>query len=579
MLNRNQTPNCSQVNALLGAYLEDGLPQEQAGAVRAHLDACLACRGIARRDAKLARQLQRESAWRRRRLSPRAAARVQDGVYRRIRRKLIMQRTMQFAGATAGLAVLALVVGAFVFAGLWGQLGTHKTHDGYSITVVTPDLTRPTAVAPGTDPAHEPLSDEDVSLTFVVPQYIGIEVDVYRAMAGRFHELHPEITIEVKEWAWTEETEQLTLRRHAEQGDCFLTLRAPLQEETSAILGLDALIEADPTFSMDDLYPKFLARFSAGGQLWALPAEGVPLVMYYNKDLFDAAGLAYPSLDWTLDEFLALSIALTQVAGPDKQYGYVPNIENDWEDFYLFTKPLFFIEQQGARLMDVSSDPIAYTFDSLAVAEALQWYANLSYVYGAIAPTSSTRSYILAERGGMWLSYFDNHRFATWQALFNLGVAPVPQGPGRVNSFTMLGYGIAAHTEHPEICWEWLKFLSEQVEAIQGMPARRSVAESDAFRQWVGPELADVFLVSLERWDRELTEGFDNDWWSRNGFIVDQFIAALDAATQGEGAQAALSAAQRKVDVYAHCLETTSAYENEQDLVAACAAQAQAVEP
>jgi multiple sugar transport system substrate-binding protein len=43
--------------------------------------------------------------------------------------------------------------------------------------------------------------------------------------------------------------------------------------------------------------------------------------MYYNKDIFDAASVEYPSNDWTWDDFEAIAKKLTSGSGPDKTYG------------------------------------------------------------------------------------------------------------------------------------------------------------------------------------------------------------------------------------------------------------------
>ena len=51
--------------------------------------------------------------------------------------------------------------------------------------------------------------------------------------------------------------------------------------------------------------------FTADGLHYALPKYHGALAVYYNKDLFDAAGLPYPADDWTYDDYLAAMSALT----------------------------------------------------------------------------------------------------------------------------------------------------------------------------------------------------------------------------------------------------------------------------
>ena len=51
--------------------------------------------------------------------------------------------------------------------------------------------------------------------------------------------------------------------------------------------------------------------YRVDGDLYAAPVEWVTVAMLYNKDLFDAAGLEYPTSDWTWDDFAADAAALT----------------------------------------------------------------------------------------------------------------------------------------------------------------------------------------------------------------------------------------------------------------------------
>ena len=58
--------------------------------------------------------------------------------------------------------------------------------------------------------------------------------------------------------------------------------------------------------------PAVLAIFRRGSALYALPRGYSPVVVAYNKDLFDRAGLPYPTDDWTWDDFLRVARLLTR---------------------------------------------------------------------------------------------------------------------------------------------------------------------------------------------------------------------------------------------------------------------------
>jgi ABC-type glycerol-3-phosphate transport system substrate-binding protein len=419
-------------------------------------------------------------------------------------------------------------------------------------------------------------SGEAEVITFLATRTYHRKKDIYEALAERFHEVHPELVVEIRQPEFPAETSEVTLEQMAAQGDC-LEVFAALGTDRSALMSLDPFIEAEATFSLDDFYPSFLEPFRRQGRLWALPTEGYPRVMYYNKELFDAADLTYPSLDWTLDDFLTLAEALTQ--DKDKQYGYILHPGP-------FIEPLFFVEQQGARLMDDSAGQVAYTLDTPTMAKAVRWYVDLIRRYGVTLNLGNPDDYV--QHYELWRSLIQDGKAAMWSMYpleasniwreIDWGAVPMPQGLGQVNDFVLIGYSISARSEHPQACWEWLKFLLEQPELIQGVPARRSIAESDEYRQGVDANLADAYFSIKEQDDWTLISAKQLRT-KRNSFILGQFRQVLKAAVDGENVEQALSEAQRKVDEYILCLETTTGYEDEEELVSACTAQTEVSEP
>ncbi|GHV50189.1 sugar ABC transporter substrate-binding protein [Spirochaetia bacterium] len=69
------------------------------------------------------------------------------------------------------------------------------------------------------------------------------------------------------------------------------------------------------------LYGGTTEQIAVNGEVYALPFRSDFWVIYYNKDLFDAAGVPYPSNDLTLDQYDALARRLTRGSGANKVYG------------------------------------------------------------------------------------------------------------------------------------------------------------------------------------------------------------------------------------------------------------------
>jgi ABC-type glycerol-3-phosphate transport system substrate-binding protein len=370
------------------------------------------------------------------------------------------------------------------------------------------------------------------------------ELDTLRDLADAFHAEHPDVVVNVQMLP--------RARRYprpgvvAPQCDCFRWWASQVDAETHSLLRpLDPMIEADAAFPLDDFYPGLLESYYADGQLWGMPAQVRLRTLNYDRAAFDAAGVAYPTPGWTLDDFVQAVVALTEGEGDDKYYGFNPG-----ERLGAFTL-VYFLQQRGAQLVEHEDDDIRYHLDDPLAAEALRWYADLATVYGVMPPPAPPGA---TGAGGpsqhtheaMWVDSsvesFSPWRSKTWK------VAVMPQGEGDLLLRWGNGYYITAHTAYPEACWEWIRFLSEHLEAGGTVPPRRSLVESEAYRQRVGAEAAVVFRYILEH-----AVGTPVEWDPRVEFWL---MEAYRKVVDGGDAEAALQAAQQMVETYEACVAT-----------------------
>ena len=439
--------------------------------------------------------------------------------------------------------------------------------------------TEPVVVA--TPEPVQTAEDEGEVIVFV-PRDFAAGAAVYKDLAEEFHQAHPDIVVEIL----PDVASGVSMSGHellpllADKADCFAVVwQTWYPEDRVHFLPLDPLVEADASFSLADFYTPAVEAVRLEGQLLALPKELYPWMVFYHTAALDAEGLEYPSPDWSLDDFLALAVALTDDEDSNERYGYWP--PPDHSDL------LFFLEQYGAQLVDLSTDPATYHFDAPVTIDAVRWYVALSTEHGVMPEPTFTRldSETYNVRWQSWRSATESGQTAMWPdslqytlSLFTseqtegLGMAPMPQGPGLVASFTQQAYAVSAQTEHPQACWEWLKFLTEQSaifeDAQNGLPARHSVAASAVYRQQVGEETATLYedaiaqgkyLSSARQAVSQLDTGYPFVW----------FYGALDSIVGGEDADAVLGEAQRKAEAYVVCLQTKQDIEGD-ELAEAC---------
>jgi multiple sugar transport system substrate-binding protein len=109
--------------------------------------------------------------------------------------------------------------------------------------------------------------------------------------------------------------------------------------------------------------------YSTDGKLWAAPDRSGPAVVFYNKDLFDQAGVAYPSADWDWDAFRDAAKKLTvEENGQVSQWGYGAG---DWWPWYMS-----WIYQGGGSVLDAAGKPVVNSAENIA---ALEFYNDMVF--------------------------------------------------------------------------------------------------------------------------------------------------------------------------------------------------------
>lgn len=204
----------------------------------------------------------------------------------------------------------------------------------------------------------------------------------------------------------------------------------------------------------DDYFPGVWLTVALGDGVYGLPWIAQPVVLFYNRDIFDAMGVAYPTPDWTWDEFRAAAVALTNEA----HYGFTLN---GWPPPYIW------IWGNGGDI--VSADLTQAPVDDPAVVEAVQFYADMIY-NAECCPSQET----IAEEG--FGEMFKAGRVAMFMGGaaddldrvegLDVGISAVPKGnvTGENTTFAWIAAtAINAKTAYPDEAYEALVQLTEGI--------------------------------------------------------------------------------------------------------------------
>ncbi len=230
---------------------------------------------------------------------------------------------------------------------------------------------------------------------------------------------------------------------------------------------------------IDGIYPSLLNAFTYEGVAYCPPKDFSTLALYYNKDLFDAAGLDYPTSEWTWEDMTAAAEALTT----DDVVGFSAS-----EDLNRWMGLVF---ANGGSLFDADG---AVAINSPEAVAALDFYSSFVANGTGALPSSLESGWngeafgkgaaAMTIEGNWALGYLDEGFTDT-----NYGVAELPSAPSGDKStlvFTVC-WAVAANAEDAkaEAAWKLVNFLTGE-EAAAGlgeaafgvMPARSSAGDA-----------------------------------------------------------------------------------------------------
>ena len=144
-------------------------------------------------------------------------------------------------------------------------------------------------------------------------------------MYEAFHEEYPNITVEIETIGFDDYFTQMQTRvAGGTAPDCY-----ELNIENFASYAAKGALAEITGVDLSGLDETALSAFNVGGKQYGLPGNFSNVVLVYNKDLFDQAGVAYPTADWTQDDLQAAAEAI-RALGDDIFGIYQPITYNEF---------------------------------------------------------------------------------------------------------------------------------------------------------------------------------------------------------------------------------------------------------
>jgi len=386
---------------------------------------------------------------------------------------------------------ILLIIGVLVVAGCTATAPTQAP---------APAATEAPAAAPTEAPAVEPTeapAAEPVTIQVFYPVAVDAPIaDMLKGYIATFEADNPDIHVEPVfsgGYGDVKTAIQTTIDGGGQPPAMAVMLATDLYDQINAdnIVSLDDYIAGmdDGQAYLDDFFPAFLANSRYDGKLWSLPFQRSAVVMYYNADLFKEKGLDPP------DSWQALAEAGQAMV--EKEGDQVSRWGIEWPSgwpYWLF-QPL----AVGAGQNIIGDSDVEVYFNDPKVIEAVQYYIDLSHVYGAMpegvqavwgqAPSdlASGQTAMIVHSTGSLTGLLD-------QADFEVGVMAVPgkeKGtyatvPGGGNLYIFKG----APQEQQDEAWKFVEFLTQPENAADFsintgyIASRQSAYDTDAMKAY-----------------------------------------------------------------------------------------------
>lgn len=240
-------------------------------------------------------------------------------------------------------------------------------------------------------------------------------------------------------------------------GDQFLRMQNGL------LAPIDQFIEADGIDMVADYGPH--AEWAMyDGSYYGLPLRVNIEAVFYNKDMFDAAGEPYPSDDWTYEDYIETARRMTSGEGPDKVYGTYThtwsgvwnNISAQADSYYTadgmcnFDNPAFRMGLETRRMLD--EEGVQQSYSQITAVNAMP---NSAFLGGQCA-MATVGSWLVRDMKDAERFPFDFEVGWTYMPRFNESSGAKPAN----TSVSLLC--IPATSKNPEAAWKFLRFYVEE---------------------------------------------------------------------------------------------------------------------
>lgn len=271
---------------------------------------------------------------------------------------------------------------------------------------------------------------------------------------------------------------------------------------------LDEYIEKEGAEYKDNFFEALWPYNSKDDSVYGIPVSVVTSCLYYNKDIFDQAGAAYPTDDWTWDDVQKASKDIQDKVEGVNGFSFGMKTLPYTFEMYLWSNGAAFVDKDGKRDGNLNSKESIETFTMFQEMEK----NGLAY-----AAEKGVSKDMLSGKTAMYVD-------GTWPMKeldaggVNYGIAQIPKFKGQDTSLSVVntcGIAISRDSKYKDAAWEFVKYWTgEEMNKYRinsELPALKSVVEEENLE---ANDKYAPFYTALENCTGYVPASFIVDKWS-----------------------------------------------------------------
>lgn len=300
----------------------------------------------------------------------------------------------------------------------------------------------------------------------------------FDTIVNSFHEAHPNITVNLKAYSAEDYDKQLTVDLSGGTGPDIVTMKT-LGKYATYVGGdtLQDITDIANRMKGDQYDP---SAYDLGGKTYSLPYRMDSYVMYYNKTMFNKAGVAEPLASWTWNDFMTTARELKAklpATGYDANAVKPAYFHTSWQQI---PQSIALVQTKGADLLSGNYDYMKPYYERMLTMQDEDLILN----YGTVSSSRtqyqaqfSTEKAAMMPIGTWYIIDMITQKQKGDGANFEWGIAPLPQNPDEPLPSTPLtvasiaGLGISASATGDK-----LKAAREFVEWVCGEKGAKAIA-------------------------------------------------------------------------------------------------------